>query len=204
MKNLSKFFVFASALTILCSAPMTWAAKAKKKGSNPNLVTIVTSQGNIVVELFPKRAPETVKNFLELAKGSKTWTDPSGKEMVKQPLYNGTKFHRVIPDFMIQGGDPAGNGTGGPGFSFKDEFTEEDKFDKAGILAMANSGPNTNGSQFFITVKETPWLAKRHTIFGKVADENSLKVVKKISTVDRDQMDAPKTPVVIQEIKVGS
>lgn len=202
MKKMTKLLVVASALSMLCIAPMTWAAQGKAKSKNPK-VTIVTSEGKIVVELFPSRAPETVKNFLELAKGTKTWTDPNGNPM-KTPLYNGTKFHRVIPDFMIQGGDPAGNGTGGPGYTFKDEFTEEDKFDKPGILAMANSGPGTNGSQFFITVKETPWLAKRHTIFGKVADEKSLKVVMKISTVQRDQMDAPLKPVVIQEIKAGS
>jgi len=127
-----------------------------------------TSMGEIVVRLLAEKAPKTVDNFLGLAEGTREWTDPRSGEKVKRPLYDGTVFHRVIPDFMIQGGDPLGTGTGGPGYRFADELGPANKFDRPGLLAMANAGPNTNGSQFFITEVPTPWLDKGHTIFGEV------------------------------------
>src|SRR5436190_6215427 len=127
-----------------------------------------TSEGAFTVQLFDAEAPNTVANFVGLADGSKEWTDPRSGQKVKRPLYNGTIFHRVIPGFMIQGGDPLGTGTGGPGYRFEDEFTPELRHDKAGILSMANAGPNTNGSQFFITHRATPQLDGRHSVFGEV------------------------------------
>ena len=130
--------------------------------------TFTTSAGDIVVKLLPEKAPNTVENFLGLAEGTKEWTDPVTKQTVKRPLYDGTVFHRVIPDFMIQGGDPLGTGYGGPGFRFADEIGPDNKFDRKGLLAMANAGPNTNGSQFFITEVATPHLNRGHTIFGEV------------------------------------
>ena len=130
--------------------------------------TFTTSAGDIVVKLFPDKAPKTVENFLGLVDGTKEWTDPVSNQKVKRPLYDGTVFHRVIPDFMIQGGDPLGTGYGGPGFRFADEIGPENKFDRPGLLAMANAGPNTNGSQFFITEAPVPHLNRGHTIFGEV------------------------------------
>jgi len=130
--------------------------------------TFKTSAGEIVVKLLPEKAPNTVENFLGLVDGTKEWTDPNTNQKVKRPLYDGTVFHRVIPDFMIQGGDPLGTGYGGPGFRFADEIGADNKFDKPGLLAMANAGPNTNGSQFFITEVPTPHLNRGHTIFGEV------------------------------------
>jgi peptidyl-prolyl cis-trans isomerase A (cyclophilin A) len=127
-----------------------------------------TTMGDIVVKLFPQKAPKTVENFVGLAEGTREWTDPKSREKVKRPLYDGTVFHRVIPDFMVQGGDPLGTGTGGPGYRFDDEIGPDNKFDRPGLLAMANAGPGTNGSQFFITEVPTPWLDKGHTIFGEV------------------------------------
>jgi len=135
--------------------------------------TFSTSMGDIVVKLLGEKAPKTVENFLGLAEGTKEWTDPSGKK-VKRPLYDGTVFHRVIPDFMIQGGDPLGNGTGGPGYRFADEIGPDNAFSRPGLLAMANAGPNTNGSQFFITEVPTPHLNRGHTIFGEVVKGGEL------------------------------
>ena len=137
--------------------------------------TFQTSMGTIVVQLLPEKAPVTVANFVGLAEGTKDWTDPrSGQKQTGKPLYDGTMFHRVIPDFMIQGGDPLGTGTGGPGFRFQDEIGPDNKFSKPGLLAMANAGPGTNGSQFFITEVATPWLDKGHTIFGEVVKGGDL------------------------------
>ncbi len=130
--------------------------------------TFKTSAGDIVIKLLPEKAPKTVENFLGLVDGTKEWTDPNSNQKVNRPLYDGTLFHRVIPDFMIQGGDPLGTGYGGPGFRFADEIGPDNKFDKPGLLAMANSGPNTNGSQFFITEVPVPHLNRGHTIFGEV------------------------------------
>ncbi len=160
--------------------------------------TIVTSLGSIEVRLFDTQAPETVKNFTELARGKKEWTKDGKK--IKKPLYNETIFHRVIPGFMIQGGDPLGNGTGGPGYQFGDEIHNDDAFDAPGILAMANAGPGTNGSQFFITVAPTPHLKGHHTIFGKVT--KGMEIVEKIATVQHDGQDRPITPVIIKQIRI--
>jgi len=136
--------------------------------------TFKTSMGDIVVKLLPEKAPNTVANFVGLAEGTKEWTDPRSGQKTKTPLYDGTIFHRVIPDFMIQGGDPLGTGTGGPGYRFADEIGPDNKFAKPGLLAMANAGPGTNGSQFFITEVPTPWLDKGHTIFGEVVKGGEL------------------------------
>jgi peptidyl-prolyl cis-trans isomerase A (cyclophilin A) len=130
--------------------------------------TFKTSAGDLIIRLFPEKAPKTVETFVALVEGTKEWTDPTTRQQVTRPLYDGTVFHRVIPDFMIQGGDPLGTGYGGPGFRFADEIGPDNKFDRPGLLAMANSGPNTNGSQFFITETPTPHLNRGHTIFGEV------------------------------------
>ena len=141
--------------------------------------TFQTSLGEIVVKLLPEKAPKTVANFVGLAEGTREWKDPRSGQSVKRPLYDGTVFHRVIPDFMIQGGDPLGTGTGGPGYRFEDELGPDNRFDRPGLLAMANSGPNTNGSQFFITEVPTPHLNRGHTIFGEVV--KGLELVRKIA-----------------------
>jgi len=142
--------------------------------ADPIHATFQTSAGDIVVKLLPEKAPRTVENFLGLAEGTREWTDPRSGQKVKKPLYDGTVFHRVIPEFMIQGGDPLGTGTGGPGYKFADEIGPENKFDRPGLLAMANAGPNTNGSQFFITEVPTPHLNRGHTIFGEVVKGGDL------------------------------
>jgi peptidyl-prolyl cis-trans isomerase A (cyclophilin A) len=160
-----------------------------------------TSEGTIVCRLFEQEAPITVKNFIELAEGSREWTHPHTRNKSQTPLYNGTIFHRVIPNFMIQGGDPAGTGTGGPGYQFQDETKgSPHKFDKPGKLAMANSGPNTNGSQFFITVAETLWLTGKHTIFGEVVEGQD--VADKITQVPRNRQDKPNQDVVLNSVKI--
>jgi peptidyl-prolyl cis-trans isomerase A (cyclophilin A) len=165
--------------------------------------TIHTSMGDILVNLFPDHAPKTVRNFTGLADGSQEWTDPKTREKSSAPLYDGTIFHRVIPDFMLQGGDPLGTGTGGPGYNFADEPHPELVFDKSYLLAMANAGPNTNGSQFFITVKPTTWLDFKHTIFGEVADQPSRDVVDAIAAVETGSQDRPKVDVVISSITIN-
>ncbi len=164
-----------------------------------NQATLHTSMGDIVIELFPNHAPKTVANFIGLATGAKEWVDPNIGEKVKTNLYDGTIFHRVIPNFMIQGGDPLGSGMGGPGYNFADEFHGELSFDKPYLLAMANAGPNTNGSQFFITVAPTAWLNRKHSIFGEVKDAASQKVVDAIATVKTGANDKP-----AQAIKITS
>ena len=138
--------------------------------TSQNTATLHTSEGDIVIELFPNHAPKTVANFVELATGKREWIDPNTGEKSTANLYDGTVFHRVIAGFMIQGGDPLGTGTGGPGYRFEDEFHPELTFNRPYLLAMANAGPGTNGSQFFITVKDTEWLNRKHTIFGEVKD----------------------------------
>ncbi len=147
--------------------------------ADPIYATFKTSLGEIVLKLLPEKAPKTVENFVALAEGTKEWTDPKSGQKVKRPLYDGTVFHRVIPDFMIQGGDPLGTGTGGPGYRFADEIGPDNKFSRPGLLAMANAGPNTNGSQFFITEVPTPHLNRGHTIFGEVV--KGLELVRKIA-----------------------
>jgi len=161
-----------------------------------------TTKGDIEVRLFPDHAPKTVRNFVELAEGTKEWTDPRTRQKTNAKLYDGTIFHRVIPGFMIQGGDPLGTGTGNPGYRFEDEFSPELKFDKPGLLAMANAGPATNGSQFFITVGPTPHLQGKHTIFGSVADDASRKVVDAIAGTRTGRGDVPVEPVVIEKVTV--
>ena len=160
-----------------------------------------TTEGTIVCRLFEKEAPKTVANFVELAEGTREWTHPQTRQKSKSKLYDGTVFHRVIPDFMIQGGDPAGNGTGGPGYRFEDETKgSPHRFDKKGKLAMANAGPNTNGSQFFITVAAAEWLTGNHTIFGEVVEGQD--VVDKISKLSRDRQDRPVKPVVLESVTI--
>ena len=164
--------------------------------------TLHTSAGPIRLELFPNHAPKTVRNFVELAEGSREYVDPRTREKGSGPYYNGTIFHRVMSDFMIQGGDPTGTGTGGPGYTFPDEFHSELRFDRPYLLAMANAGPGTNGSQFFITVVPTGWLNMKHTIFGQVADADSQKVVDSIATTDTDRNDRPVQEVVIERVEI--
>jgi len=161
-----------------------------------------TNKGDIRINLFPDHAPKTVRNFVELAEGTKEWTDPNLRAKSTAKLYDGTVFHRVIAGFMIQGGDPLGTGTGGPGYRFEDEPHPELVFDKPYILAMANAGPNTNGSQFFITVAPTTWLNFKHTIFGEVADQSSREVVDAIAAVPTGGMDRPKDDVVIESVEI--
>ena len=162
--------------------------------------TFETSQGDIVCKLFDKEAPKTVANFVGLAEGTKEFTDPKNAQKTKRPFYDNLQFHRVIPQFMIQGGCPLGTGTGHPGFKFEDEFHPSLRHDKPGKLSMANSGPNTNGSQFFITVAATPWLDNKHTVFGEVIEGQ--EIAKKISETSRDGSDRPRTPVVLKHVKI--
>lgn len=164
--------------------------------------TIHTNHGDIVVNLFGNHAPLTVKNFTGLSDGTQEWRHPRTGEVQEGPLYKDVIFHRIIRDFMIQGGDPLGQGIGGPGYQFKDEIHPELSFNKPYLLAMANAGPGTNGSQFFITTVETPWLNGRHTIFGEVADEDSKKVVDAIEGVATGAMDRPVEDVVISSIDI--
>jgi len=163
--------------------------------------TFDTSEGTIVCRLFEKEAPKTVQNFVDLAEGKREWTHPVNRKKSKDRLYDGTIFHRVIPNFMIQGGDPAGTGMGGPGYQFEDETKgSPHKFDKPGKLAMANAGPNTNGSQFFITLAPTTWLTGKHTIFGEVVEGQV--VVEKIVNVPRGKQDKPVKDAVLKSVVV--
>lgn len=176
-------------------------AAAEEKPLPSGLYAILnTTMGKITITLFEKEAPITVENFVGLSEGTKEWTDPKTRQKVKNPLYNGLIFHRVIPKFMIQGGDPMGSGMGGPGYQFEDEFSSSLKFDRPGRLAMANSGPNTNGSQFFITEGATPHLNNRHTIFGQVYEGQD--VVHKIASTSRDRRDKPTTDVAIKTVEI--
>ena len=165
--------------------------------------TLKTNNGDIVVRLQPNHAPKTVKNFVELAEGTREWTHPATGKKAAEKLYDGTVFHRVISGFMIQGGDPLGNGTGGPGYEFGDEFHPDLAFIKPYLLAMANAGPGTNGSQFFITVAPTTWLTGKHSIFGEVVDEASKKVVDTIAgAATNPRTDRPLQDVVIESVVV--
>ena len=172
--------------------------------SATQIATLHTNAGDIRLLLYGNHAPKTVRNFVELAQGSREWTHPGTGAKTTDPLYNGTVFHRVINGFMIQGGDPLGRGTGGPGYRFEDEFHPELAFDRPYLLAMANSGPATNGSQFFITVSvpATSHLTRKHTIFGEVADAQSRAVVDAIATAPTGAGDRPKQDVVIESVTI--
>ena len=163
--------------------------------------TLVTSKGTIRVRLLPDHAPMTVDNFVGLATGTKEWKDPRDGKKKTEPMYDGTVFHRVIPEFMIQAGDPTGTGTGGPGYEFEDEVAGGPGFSKPGYLAMANAGPGTNGSQFFITEAPTTWLTGKHTIFGEVIE--GMEVVNEIARVPRDKRDKPNDDVVIERVEIS-
>src|SRR5216683_4732467 len=165
------------------------------------LAHFTTSEGNFTARLFDGEVPNTVANFTGLAEGTKEWTDPRTGRKVKTPYYDGTIFHRVIDQFMIQGGDPLGQGTGGPGYTFADEFDRKLRHGKAGVLSMANRGPNTNGGQFFITLAATPWLDDKHSVFGEVVD--GMDVVKKIgSTPTSKPGDRPLKPITVESVTI--
>jgi peptidyl-prolyl cis-trans isomerase A (cyclophilin A) len=176
------------------------AISTKEPNVPDTYATLVTSQGEIRVQLFSDTAPKTVENFVGLATGSKEWADPSTGAKQSRPLYQGTIFHRVIPQFMIQGGDPLGSGRGGPGYTFEDEVGGPHRFDRPGRLAMANAGPNTNGSQFFITQAPTPWLDGKHTIFGQVI--GGMEVIDSIAAIDRDPQDRPLEEQVLERVVI--
>jgi len=214
LSRLNKFVLTSASLSVLGGFLLGMAAfgaapEIKKMESKPvaskkapGLYAVFqTNLGNFTIMLFPDDAPKTVENFVGLAEGTKEFVDPKTGQKVKRPFYDGLVFHRVIPDFMIQSGDPLGTGTGGPGYRFEDEFNSPRTFDKPGILAMANAGPNTNGSQFFVTVAATPWLNKRHTIFGEVVD--GYKVVEAISLVAATPgNNKPLQAVTISKVKI--
>ena len=164
--------------------------------------TLKTNRGDIKIHLFENHAPKTVRNFVGLAEGTQEYRVPQTGKRSPEPFYDGLGFHRIIENFMIQGGCPLGTGTGGPGYTFKDEFHPELRFDRKYLLAMANAGPGTNGSQFFITTAETPWLNNRHTIFGEVEDEDSRAVVDAINSTPTGSGDRPKEPVVIESVEI--
>lgn len=222
--NKVSFFIFTSVLFFMfgCSKSCSKTAPSKQVVNNKSLskemesimqeyglnsgdkllATIKTNMGDMNIELFWEKAPITVKNFVDLATGKKEWTHPVTQEKSQKPLYNNTIFHRVIDGFMIQGGDPMGSGFGGPGYRFKDEFHPDLKHDKKGILSMANSGPNSNGSQFFITQVATPHLNNRHTVFGQAHDENTLKIIDTIAKTKTDARDKPLQDVLVKEITI--
>jgi len=205
-KYLISFFLLLSLplisqTTATKPAPHKSAATTTAASAQPTAI-IDTTQGKLTCTLFPKDAPIGVKNFIGLARGTKDWTDPkSGQKKHGVPLYNGTIFHRVIPEFMIQGGDPAGNGTGDPGYKFKNETSPNLTFDRPGRLAYANAGPDTNGSQFFITEVPYPSLDGHYTIFGQ-CDMPSVELVKKIARMPRNGNDLPDNPVKISKITI--
>jgi len=199
MNFLGRTFLVCGVL--ICLAGSSSAGRKEKPVSEPVYATFKTSMGDIVIRLFEDKAPKTVENFVGLATGVKEWTDPKTGARVKRPLYNGTIFHRVIPNFMIQGGDPLGNGRGGPGYKFADEFHTDLRHNKPGILSMANAGPNTNGSQFFITHVPTPHLDNRHSVFGEVVKGQDVVVV--IGNVPRGSGDRPLKDVVLNEVVIS-
>lgn len=206
MKKYFLYFVTLVSVSMLCffhSVTVFSKAPSKKpttKGAQTMIAELDTTQGKIKIKLFQDKAPKTVDNFVSLAEGTKEFTDPKTGKKTKRPFYDGLIFHRVIPGFMIQGGDPLGNGMGGPGYEFSDEFHPTLKHSKAGILSMANAGPNTNGSQFFITETATPHLDGKHAVFGEVVE--GLEVVHKIANVPRGSSDKPKEPVVLRKVTI--
>ncbi len=197
--------VLFSFFLILCLSNTSFSDNAQNPTTAPEkpklYATIVTTMGNIICELYPDKTPTTVRSFAGLATGKQQWYDIKLSTYVKRPFYDGLVFHRVIPDFMIQAGCPYGNGTGGPGYRFNDEIVPELRHDRPGRLSMANAGPNTNGSQFFITEVPTPHLDGKHTIFGQVLE--GMELVRKIARVPRDDRDKPLTPVVIKTIRIS-
>jgi peptidyl-prolyl cis-trans isomerase A (cyclophilin A) len=199
LKSLALVVPLLVALPAWARSSQSWTARAE--AGKDIWATLKTNKGVIVVKLFTKEAPKTVANFVGLASGEKEWTDPRDNQKKKAPLYDGTEFHRVIPDFMIQGGDPTGTGRGQPGFSFEDEFQSGRKFEKKGLLAMANRGPNTNGSQFFITVSTPHHLDGKHTIFGEVVA--GYPVVETISKVKTLPGNRPADPVVLESVTLS-
>ncbi|MGE6759673.1 peptidylprolyl isomerase [Corallococcus sp. AB049A] len=202
MHRLLGITVALAAAVALAAEPAAGPWTKKVQAGKDVWATLKTNQGTIVLKLFSKDAPKTVENFVGLATGEKAWTDPAtGKEVKGKPLYNGTVFHRVIPNFMIQGGDPTGTGMGDPGYRFEDEFQSGRSFDKPGILAMANAGPNSNGSQFFITTSTPTHLTGRHTIFGEVV--TGYDVVEKIGLVPRSAQNRPQTPVILEKVTLS-
>ena len=185
------------------TAPPTADCSTLGRVTNKTETAILhTNYGDISIDLFGNHAPKTVENFVGLANGTKEYSQPNAQGSNEGPFYDGAIFHRIIDGFMIQGGDPTGTGRGGPGYQFEDEFHPELQFDRPFLLAMANAGPSTNGSQFFITVTATPHLNNRHTIFGEVTDKESQKVVAKISRVATDRMDRPNDDVVIESVEI--
>jgi peptidyl-prolyl cis-trans isomerase A (cyclophilin A) len=191
----------AVAMLVVATAAFAGQDTPAKKAGGKVYAHFTTNLGKFTVELFEKDAPKTVANFVGLAEGTKEWTDPKTGAKVKKPFYNGLIFHRVIADFMIQGGDPLGTGTGDPGYKFADEFGSGRKMDKAGVLAMANAGPNTNGSQFFITLKETNYLNGKHTVFGEVTE--GMDTIRKIGETKTSKPgDRPVVPVVMQSVTI--
>jgi peptidyl-prolyl cis-trans isomerase A (cyclophilin A) len=191
---------FSLLLFAAFGAPVVAVQKGDTVVATGTYAVFTTSEGNFTVRLFDQEAPKTVENFVGLATGTKEWTDPRSNKKVKQPYYDGIVFHRVIDGFMIQGGDPLGQGIGGPGYSFADEFHPKLRHNKAGILSMANRGPNTNGGQFFITLGPTPHLDDRHSVFGEVVE--GMDVIKKIGSTKTDGRDRPVTDIVIKSVKI--
>jgi peptidyl-prolyl cis-trans isomerase A (cyclophilin A) len=210
MTTKSLLIALFAVVAMVLALPRTATAQAFDQGpqldpESTYYALLVTNKGEIPIKLFADKAPFTVRNFVNLAEGTREYADPkTGRAVTGRPFYNGLIFHRVIPEFMIQGGDPQGTGRGGPGYKFRDEFHPELNFTKPGLLAMANSGPATNGSQFFITEKETPWLNQRHTIFGEIVEgSGALEIVKSIARVERDSQDRPKSPVVLERVVIA-
>lgn len=202
---LTAFSFHSKAEEKAAAAPKDKKAKATKskedKKGKDMIAVFETNKGTFKIKLFADKAPKTVENFVGLAEGTKEWTDPKTGNKVKKAFYDGLKFHRVIPNFMIQGGDPLGTGTGGPGYRFEDEFLPgAPRHDKPGMLSMANAGPNTNGSQFFVTVAATPWLDGKHTVFGEVIE--GMDVVESISKAPTGAMDRPSEDIVIKHLKI--
>lgn len=203
MSNLSKIIWIYVAALLLFSFSFQAEAKETKAtdGKGKAMFALFeTNKGTFKAKLFADKSPKTVENFVGLAEGTKEWTDPKTGKKVKKPFYDGLVFHRVIPNFMIQGGCPLGNGTGGPGYKFEDEFHPELKHSKPGLLSMANAGPNTNGSQFFVTVAKTEWLDNRHAIFGEVIE--GYDIVEAISKVKTGSMDRPSEDIVIKKLTI--
>lgn len=202
IKKVLWIYVLAFVLTAFSFHSKAAEKKTHKEGKGKDMIAVFeTNKGTFKVKLFAEKAPKTVETFVGLADGTREWTDPKTGNKVKKPFYDGLKFHRVIPNFMIQGGDPLGTGTGGPGFRFEDEFpTGAPKHDKPGILSMANAGPNTNGSQFFVTVAATPWLDGKHTVFGEVIE--GMDVVYDISKAKTGAMDRPAEDILIKHLTI--